>query len=594
MLSVAKRTLEILLTIGFISLTGAILLAWNSPATGYETSIYYSTPSGAWACFSVSVISSIIATVGSLYFLKEKENKLWIPALVLITLCCVFVLSLYIIRNYTALGIAGDGGTHLGYIKDIMHGHLNYPMLSYPVTHVIIAGIAWVLKVDPLVPAKLITPVFGALYILFIYLLARNLFRSTRAAALITLLAACTFFGLPFLVPNNLADLTLPLAVLIVFKSFSKSWKWKVLLLAVLAIFTLFHQLTALVAFAALATALLAQLIAKKQIPWFHAAVLVFVVTWFVAWQWIHIHNTAETIIPTSGTETSLYGFSTEASHLNRISAQIQFASEHGYNVVEYFLKRYGVLLALLVLSLVAFPALLKSQSWKLLSLYGLFVATGIMIIILLFTNISFGPFRLTSYLLITSVVFAGFFIHTCMKYMGRKLWITICIPVFLISIAYASVAAVYPSPYMLNDNLQNTQQEFNGIQWLIQNKDSNTDLAGWHFPIHRYTDYFWGIQQSDSIRLSTSSEYAIQLPAHLGYDKHNIVGGNFKVRTYIVITELVRRHYIDVAPNLVEFGFAPEELAKLDADSSTDKIYDAGELDIWYVYGEQPCESVS
>ncbi|MFC7189060.1 hypothetical protein ACFQL7_03810 [Halocatena marina] len=99
-----------LLIVGFLSLAGAIMVAYNNPTTGYELSMYTATPIAVWAAVGAALIMALcvafVSPISSYRFL----------ALVLAA-CSVFaVISLPLIRGYYFYGTA-DPLTHIGLAK---------------------------------------------------------------------------------------------------------------------------------------------------------------------------------------------------------------------------------------------------------------------------------------------------------------------------------------------------------------------------------------------------------------------------------------------------------------------------------------------
>lgn len=595
-----KRILEALLGLGFILLAVATFLAWNSPTTGYESSIYYATPMAVWICLFLAIAFSIIATLGSLYLIKE-HNKLWISGLLLITLISIFVSALYLIRSYAILDASGDTGTHLGLVKDIMAtGHFPYVTLQYPAMHALLVQLSLTLGVNPIVIINLITPFWGLLYVAFIYLLAKSLLPSTKATVLITLITACTFFGVVFLVPSNLADLMFPMALFVLFKSFEeKAWAWRILLLLILFFFPLLHQITSVAIAVVLATALVSYIfIAKhkhsaKQTSIVAALALSFLVIWLSLWQLPTIQNTMPSIIPASGADitTSTSGIPTNTSHLNRLIAEINFVSSYGYSVAEQFFKQYGALLVFLALTMAILPYLLRARlkHWKTISLYGALIIIGLIMIAFFFTAIRFGPYRFVTYLLILGAIFSGFAASLSLKWtIGKgKLASTIAlglITLLLLGVATNSVLIKYPSPYILSPSLQNTQAELRGAEWFIDNKNMSMQTSGWTFVLRRYINYFQGAQATYG-QYSSAADHTNRLPRHFGYTKYDMIGQNFNNTTYIVLTELNKRYYVDVLPKMATDFLLPSDFDRIDTDPSANLIYTNGGLDIWYAY---------
>lgn len=126
--STGRVSTEIALIVGFCSLTVAVLGAHFSPTTGYEVSLYASTPLVTWiglaTAFSISLPVAILGT-GS----RDRTLALLLAGGVLAT-----VAGLPLIRNYFFYG-HGDALTHLGWARDVAVGDIAATELFYPALH---------------------------------------------------------------------------------------------------------------------------------------------------------------------------------------------------------------------------------------------------------------------------------------------------------------------------------------------------------------------------------------------------------------------------------------------------------------------------
>jgi hypothetical protein len=603
-----KTLVKIGLVDGFLLLVAGVLIAWGSPATGYESSIYWSTPISFWVCLFTATFISIVIVIYSLYFVKEK-NRLWLWGISLIILCNVLLSSLYIIRSYGLLAVRGDEGIHLGYIKDIItYGLSGAENLGYPLMHVSVAYVSKWLSINPEVVLELTPIFFCILYVVFMGLLA-DLLAGKRVAILVALISALAFPGLIYTVPSSLADLTLPLILFLLVKSLRSGWKWKALFVCSLVLVCIFHQLTAAMAFVSLLVIPVVYFFLSKERKIaslvFYGLILAVVVTGFVYVQSPTIKTLASTMVPISATDSisamssgSLIqpfgGLSDERltpsqtsvgkSNLGQIVDIIRYACRYGYSgeVAEQFFKIYGTPLALILCTLVSI-LLLRRQWSKYNLLVPFLVLVGVislMLLVLLFTGISFGPLRLIVYLTLLGTIFAGLILDRVIR--GKRTWLVFIVVLLLFGVSYNGIMIKYPSPYLLSTSLQDSQQEIEGTRWFLENRDPNIRIASWDFAPDRYAFYFYGIK-GGSDQYYELRPLVKQLPFHLGYNKHNMIGQNFGNDTYVVMTNRIERRYIDLFPEIAKYRLLPSDIDKLNKDSSATKIYDNGDFRVWY-----------
>jgi len=121
--------LKVLLAVGFLAFVGALALAYSRPATGYEISIYRSTPTGFWVG---SVIAGIIGL--TVAFAPPTPRRLRGLALTLVTAVAMSVFALPLVRSYFFYG-AGDSMTHLGWAQGLSSEALGAFGFIYPAVH---------------------------------------------------------------------------------------------------------------------------------------------------------------------------------------------------------------------------------------------------------------------------------------------------------------------------------------------------------------------------------------------------------------------------------------------------------------------------
>ena len=162
--------LKTLLAVGFLAFAGAVAIAYNQPATGYELSIYRSTPTGFW-------IGSITAAVIALTvaFAPPAPRRLRAVGLVLLPAAVMSVFALPIVRGYFFYG-AGDSMTHLGWARELYAGTGSPFGFIYPAVHMTAAfltdlsgfDLTYTLQFVPLVVFPFLTVIFMTLSVRYI------------------------------------------------------------------------------------------------------------------------------------------------------------------------------------------------------------------------------------------------------------------------------------------------------------------------------------------------------------------------------------------------------------------------------------------
>jgi hypothetical protein len=85
-----QRFQKVTLIFLFFLLSVALIITWNTPATGYESSIYRSTPLILWVSLIASVIVGITLVVVSIAKNELEQNSLWKIGFLLVFLSYTF------------------------------------------------------------------------------------------------------------------------------------------------------------------------------------------------------------------------------------------------------------------------------------------------------------------------------------------------------------------------------------------------------------------------------------------------------------------------------------------------------------------------
>lgn len=210
--------LKALLAVGFLAFVGAITVAYSRPATGYELSIYRSTPTGFWIG---STIAGIIGLATA--FAPPTPRRIRAAAYALVASTVMAVFALPIIRSYFFYG-AGDSMTHLGWARELSAGTGSAFGFIYPAVHMTAAfltdlsgfDLTYTMQFVPLVVFPLISVVFMVLCVRYL--------TDSRWAVPIGLAAGLLLLPINHLSihlmahPSSQAVLYLPLVLYLVFR----------------------------------------------------------------------------------------------------------------------------------------------------------------------------------------------------------------------------------------------------------------------------------------------------------------------------------------------------------------------------------------
>ncbi|WP_458188924.1 hypothetical protein [Haladaptatus sp. NG-WS-4] len=208
------------LVVGFCSLAMAVFVAHESPATGYELSIYGATPTSFWIGAAVALLVGTAVAVSSPDWYRSL-------GLVLGGTAMFSIASLPLLRGYHFYG-PGDALTHLGWAKDIISGDMAVYELLYPGTHTIAIVLSEVTGLSLRRSLLMMVSAFVLVYLLFVPLTVRVVTDDDRAETFAALagflllpINAISVFVMPH--PTSQAILFLPLVLYLVAKYVTSS-----------------------------------------------------------------------------------------------------------------------------------------------------------------------------------------------------------------------------------------------------------------------------------------------------------------------------------------------------------------------------------
>jgi hypothetical protein len=147
---------KLALAVGYLSLAAGVVVAWDSPASSYEVSIYSATPLEFWVALAIATAAAVGVSL-------RDDGRLPL-ALLLGGMSAVAVAGLPLIRGYYFYGRA-DSLVHLGWAREINVG--GDPLdLFYPGSHLLSVSLSKVAGTD--VPRAMMFVVL--LYILLFFI----------------------------------------------------------------------------------------------------------------------------------------------------------------------------------------------------------------------------------------------------------------------------------------------------------------------------------------------------------------------------------------------------------------------------------------
>lgn len=585
----------------------ALIITWNTPATGYEASIYRSTPLILWVSLISSVIAGITVIVVSISKNELDRSYLWKIGFLLVFLSYAVCLALFIIRGYYMWCMGGDPASHIGWIKETLDtGHVPTSVF-YPITHIYLSEIIFMTDYDLVFLHKIVPLIFGLFCILFMYAFSRSLFSKPDKALLTCVISCSLAFGWYLnLTPNALANLFFPFTLFLVVRYLQQNtWPWTVVLSAAILLYPIFHPVPAIflgIIFLTLwIPPILPEIIGvlngkKTAIFDFRRlnSILVrpflILLIWFVSWfssfsLWGYTINSMYRTISSEG----------EPSKMMDLMDQIAYAEGYGYSIIEVVVRQLWGPIILSILSVISFLLLWRNFSQRrfhdksLFSFYGPFGMLAFIIPALYIFNLSFGPLRLVVYVSMLGTVFAAYLL-TYLLTGKRKNSIfqgasqkTAFVILVISGLFLGGMLNLYSSPYNLTMSYQTTQSEITGMAYIYGHRDVSIPLSGITVAPVRLSHLLLTPAERAAQRLPIYLKERIA-PWHFGYDKYSSISSSYDEETDIVIVQRDKVIYKDYFPEMAQYRFNNQDFNRLREDPGASLIYSNGGLDLWRI----------
>lgn len=599
-----QRFLKVALIFLFLFQSLALLITWYTPATGYEASIYSSTPLILWVSLILSFTIGIILIVQSRSYLNLGHGFVWKIGLLLIFMSYSIVLGLFIIRGYYMWCLGGDPASHVGWIKETLAlGHAPHSLI-YPITHIYLSEIILVTDLDQVFLHKIVPLIFDLLCVVFMFLLVRTVTSNHITTVLATVISCTLTYGWYLnLTPNGLSNMFLPFAFFLAFQFLKKNKiSWGLLLVTVIILYPAFHPVPAIF----LGLLLLTIWLPLKFLDCLHASsekrnkflnisisdfrllmpililitCFIFWISSFSAWDYT-IKSMYQTIISEDSSSKAM-----------DLVDQISYAQGYGYSVVEQFLKQLGGPMILLILSALSFPLLWKTildnrKEKYIFSLYGPLGLLCILIPALYLFNLSFGPLRLVIYASMLGTVFAAYFLsYHLLKNRNRtnsvkSRSVTIFSVVLVVGLFLLGLLNLYPSPYNLTQSYQTTQTEVQGMEYFYEYRDVNIPVSRISAAPGRFADALLTPEEKSVQDLSLYPKEREIVPWHFGYDVHPLISNSYNKETNLIIIQKDKVIYRDYFPDMARYRFTASDFERLNYDPGVNYLYSNGGFDL-------------
>ena len=578
--SEGNRIVKIIAIIAFIFITIALILIRNSPATGYELSIYSSISPLVWIFLIVSSIGGVSIIVHQVF--TKSKSKFWLIGFSILVLSNFIILSLHALRGYLHY-CSWDHIAHLRMIKSLIEtGHLG-SFNFYPIIHIFCSQIAEICDIEPNIVAQYVPAFLSVLFLMLpMYLLAKSSVLEEGQVLL-----ACAASGILFfnslhvqVYPHVFSVLLFPLILYLYFKSLEKNtWQFNLLFIILLILLPYTHPSGSL-AFIFLLIAMELARVAhdKRHEPEGTLSkiavnpILISSITFFM---WLSSFRMFGAKL--SSLHSSIFEPYKNPHFLTLMETTARL---EWIEVIEYNLKMYGDNLIYIALALIAGIIIIKrifkkEKGTKYLFLLFIFFLICIPIEYILFIGVgseTAGRVLNLLYMMTVAPVLVGFVLYELFKNKKRAFAITVV--VIILALTYGiSIFSVYHSPWTFSPSWHITNMDVKGSEWFLGHRNSTYEF------------------DAMGIDLSLMKGEIGLIPEHFNYSQHTMLGESLSQDSYAVINKRCKLANADPMVQkarlnmLSGWGFNESDFYKFENhDQSVSKLYSNGEFWVYLV----------
>lgn len=591
-----------LLTVGFLSLTGAIFSAKTVPAFGYELSLYTATPVSFWVGVGVALGGALlVAFVSPVRWVRSL-------ALVLAAVSVLSILGLVFIRGYYFYGTA-DPMTHLGLAKDLTNGRTGPLGIMYPGIHTVSVFTSRITGYALRRSVLLVTLWFAIVYIVFVPLCVRLLVSGPRTAVIgvfsALLLLPINHISTHFRVhPFTLTTLYSALVVFLLLKAVLSGGRYDrrtkqsepvdmvartfVVLAIVLAAVVLYHPQQALNVLILFVTVCGIQMLYRRfrpdhpvsTQPRLYAPTVFFFgvyALWTTRTSWFYrlANKHLSEIIGYIQGDTVAGG---------QIQAQGDSITAIGASVPELFVKLF--LLSAVYTAITAAVALLSvshafdddatvPQSTRLYLSLSLLPLLG-MFLVYFVGSISKMQFRHLGFLMLLATLLGAVGLTALLGRLSR----VVSLPrgSLLLAVGFAlmlvlAIAPLYQSPYIYKQNVQVTEMQMEGYNQTFARQAESVPVLGVRMEPTRYADATRGVQWTKK----RDDLYRKTVP----FNNLSRLQSTFSGPRYVIVTRQDRKREINAYQQL---RFSRAGFRSLDYQPGVNRVMSNGEAQLYYV----------
>lgn len=592
-----------------------VIVAWLSPAEGFEANIYATTPILFWIAI---ILLYIVGSLLVIFYLKNIlcERKFLYMGYFNLVLAAIGLMSTMRMRGYHASDITGDTGTHISYISQILStgyvsGIYNNP---YPLGHIQIA-VSELITILDIHSILFLVPLVGSiLYVIGVILLSKRIFPKSDVVhyvAIICLIlpAGCTpLIGnilLPAFSPMRYAIWLMPLMLFAIQSLLSKKNSGYFILSAGLIIsINLIHPMMIFYSSAFLGSLMIVLILSSKLNNNPHNCyhelkfVLLLTVLSLAIFMLFHFDYRSGSL---ANVLLSLIEMNIGQNEYGLTAlSDVTSATSYGYTILDYLRVGFINIVIFITIPIMAVQYLF-GKCYRLSSCNGLAIllvyaiSLGGLTIGLSVVDSQVNLSRFIPAIFICALICSGYLVwrlfNPSSKQKHSDTSKSLCF-ICLVGLVILSVVMFYPSPYNTGPDLQNTNHEEEAMKTLLPILNPEYNQLGIYFTgTGRYMDYLYGENHwlsleydKDGVYLPSSKSYCDVMPHHFGYDNASTFNLQTIANTYFFNVQKDYDYYNIVRPMMKPYRWTDTDWLHIKYDSAVNLLYNNGQFNTYLI----------
>ena len=561
-----RRCLRVSTTLSFLLLTIALLMVNRSPVTGYEYSLYQSTPAVFWVAIIFCLLNGML-----LFHSYYGRSRTWALGLFEILLAQFVFLTLYLYRGFIYID-RFDSQSYVGMAKDVViFGHFD-PSNFYPAISLSMAATGEVIGQSMVLLSQLWPAIFLVAYTVGLLCWSRSI-SGERRFVVATMLASVPMMFAWFtttIFHETLMALMLPFFLFLLWRGRTSGIRFKVLAGMMIVLFTVGHLLVAIGALVSLLIIFATESLMKERTP---RTVSFLFILFSLGVLGVWIYNNASIVNGLRAVTEQLLGMIEGQSTIGTAQA---VASKTG---IWFFLKSVLTCTiddAIFILLALWTGYIILRGGWRthpLTPVLACLIGGELFIAVIMVFTFAHNPTRMINlnFIMVFSIPLVGYLL--CRKRRDARTVKSWLITGLLLFCIVATVFTAYQDPLMNTPNSGVTKSEYNGMGWFFFSRGSTSYLMQtnpWRYAEVSYGSYYARYHPDISTNIApTTDHFASFLEANDTWGMSYLIFSKYDIVAYTVVWSGLDR-------------FDDHDLNMLAASSSADAVYVNGDVSIY------------